>query len=161
MPVFATLFAVMALSSMGLPGLNGFIGEFLILIGAFEWNPVYTYWAVWGIVLAAAYLLWLFQRVMLGEVKDDEIASLKDLNLREAMTLIPLAILAVWMGLYPTPILKALEPPVNAIVARVDPDYFEGSDIVPPPLPSIPAASTADLEPDTEQEPLAALPEGN
>ena len=55
MPVFATLFAFMALSSMGLPGLNGFVGEFLILIGAFEWNPVYTYWSVWGIVLAAAY----------------------------------------------------------------------------------------------------------
>jgi NADH-quinone oxidoreductase subunit M len=161
MPVFATLFAVMALSSMGLPGLNGFIGEFLILIGAFEWNPVYTYWAVWGIVLAAAYLLWLFQRVILGEVKDDEIAALKDLNFREAMTLIPLAILAVWMGLYPTPILKALEPPVNAIVARVDPDYFEGSDIVPPPLPSIPEASTAELEPETDPEPLAALPDGN
>jgi len=160
MPVFATLFAIMALSSMGLPGLNGFIGEFLILIGSFEWNPVYTYWAVWGIVLGAAYLLWLFQRVMFGEVKDDKIAALSDLNLREIATLVPLAILAVWMGLAPNAVLKTIEPPVNAIIARVAPGYFDGSDITPPPLPSIPQPQmAADIEPAPTVGPLAALPE--
>ncbi len=170
MPVFATLFAIMALSSMGLPGLNGFIGEFLILIGSFEWNPVYTYWAVWGIVLGAAYLLWLFQRVMFGEVKDDKIAALNDLNLREIVTLVPLAVLAVWMGLAPNAVLKTIEPPVNAIIERVHPGYFDGSDITPPPLPSIPAARVAaDIELEPGEEPLAAasqvapqgLPEGD
>ena len=161
MPVFATLFAIMALSSMGLPGLNGFIGEFLILIGSFEWNPVYTYWAVWGIVLGAAYLLWLFQRVMFGEVKDDKIAALSDLNLREIATLVPLAVLAVWMGLAPNAVLKTIEPPVNAIIERVHPGYFEGSDITPPPLPSIPGPElAADTEPEPVEEPLAALTEG-
>jgi len=160
MPVFATLFAIMALSSMGLPGLNGFIGEFLILIGSFEWNPVYTYWAVWGIVLGAAYLLWLFQRVMFGEVKDDKIAALSDLNLREIATLLPLAVLAVWMGLAPNAVLKTIEPPVNAIIERVRPGYFEGSDITPPPLPSIPGPEiAADTEPEPAAEPLAALTE--
>ncbi len=140
MPVFATLFAILALSSMGLPGLNGFIGEFLILIGSFEWNPVYTYWAVWGIVLAAAYLLWLYQRVMFGELKSDKLAALQDLNLREVMTLLPLALLAVWMGLYPQPLLRTLEPPVNAIIERVHPGYFAGTDVSPPALPSADAA---------------------
>ncbi len=149
MPVFATLFAIMALSSMGLPGLNGFIGEFLILVGAFEWNPVYAYWAVWGIVLAAAYLLWLYQRVMLGEVKNEQIASLRDLNLREAMTLVPLVLLALWLGLYPKPVLRTLEPPVNAIIERVQPGYFAGSDITPPALPSLAGIRTADGPPAT------------
>lgn len=157
MPVFATLFAILAFSSMGLPGLGGFIGEFLILIGAFEWNPVYTYWAVWGIVLGAAYLLWLFQRVMFGEVKDDKIAALRDLNLREIATLLPLAVLAVWMGLAPNAVLKTIEPPVNAIIERVHPGYFDGSDITPPPLPSIPEPEmAADIEPEPAAEPLAA-----
>ncbi len=161
MPVFATLFAILALSSMGLPGLNGFIGEFLILIGSFEWNPVYTYWAVWGIVLGAAYLLWLFQRVMFGEVKDDKIAALSDLNLREIATLLPLAVLAVWMGLAPNAVLKTIEPPVNAIIERVKPGYFEGSDITPPPLPSIPGPEiAADTELEPIEEPLASLTEG-
>ncbi len=154
MPVFATLFAVIALSSMGLPGLNGFIGEFLILVGAFEWNPVYAYWSIWGIVLAAAYLLWLYQRVMFGEVKNDEIAGLRDLNLREAMTLVPLVLLALWMGLYPKPILETLEPPVNAIIERVQPGYFADSDIVAPALPSIDPPQTA-AAPRPDGEPVA------
>jgi len=166
MPVYATLFAIMALSSMGLPGLNGFVGEFLILVGAFEHNPVWVYWSVWGIVLAAAYLLWLYQRVMLGEIRNDKIAALKDLNLREVMTLLPLALAALWLGLYPSPLLRVLEPPVNAIIARVQPDYFAGTEVTPPSLPSMGAleareASLADLHPatiePTDDEALAAV----
>ena len=163
MPVFTVLFAIIMLSSMGLPGLNGFVGEFLILIGAFEWNPVYAYWSVWGIVLAAAYLLWLFQRVMFGEVKDDKIAGLNDLSLREVTTLVPLVLLAVWMGLYPTPVLNTLEPPVNAIVERVKPGYFEGSGIPTPALPSLEALRMSDgIDPARIEEPVAqAETEGN
>jgi NADH-quinone oxidoreductase subunit M len=136
MPVFATLFAIIMLASLGMPTLNGFIGEFLVLAGTFQQNSHYAYFAVWGVVLAAAYLLWLYQRVMLGEVKDDQIAGLKDLNLREAMTLIPLVIAAIVMGLYPKPFLNAIEAPVNAIVARVRPDYFESTGMTPPSLPT-------------------------
>jgi NADH-quinone oxidoreductase subunit M len=149
MPVYAVLFAIIMLSSLGLPTLNGFIGEFLVMTGTFQVNPTYAYFAVWGIVLAAAYLLWLYQRVMLGDPKDDEIKALPDLNLREAMTLIPLCLLAIWMGLYPKPILRTIEPAVNAIVHRVNPDYFNDSDIVPPPLPSLEAiglGGSADTE---------------
>ena len=136
MPVYATLFAILAFASLGMPTLNGFIGEFLVLAGTFQESHLYAFFAVWGVVLAAAYLLWLFQRVMLGEVEDDEIAGLKDLNLREAMTLIPLVIMAIVMGVYPKPFLEMIEQPVNAIIARVRPDYFDGTGVIPPPLPS-------------------------
>ena len=77
---------------------------------------------------------------MLGDVKDDEIAALPDLNLREAMTLIPLVVMAIVMGIYPKPFLEMIEQPVNAIVARVDPSYFEGTGITPPPLPTTTAS---------------------
>ena len=147
MPIYAALFAIIALSSMGLPGLNGFIGEFLVLVGAFQANRVWVYWAVWGVVLAAAYLLWLYQRVMFGDVKDEEIRALPDLNLRESMTLIPLVIMAVWLGIYPKPFLKILEPPVNAIIERVSPGYFAETGMEIPALPSLDNLSVdADVE---------------
>ena len=145
MPVFATCFAIIMLASLGMPTLNGFIGEFLVLASAFEENPRYAYFAVWGVVLAAGYLLWLYQRVMLGEVKDDEIKGLSDLNFREAMTLVPLVIMTIWMGVYPKPFLEMIEQPVNAIVARVRPDYFEGTGVTPPPLPISPDSQNVAL----------------
>ena len=143
MPVYATMFAIIAFASLGMPTLNGFIGEFLVLAGTFQESHQYAFFAVWGVVLAAAYLLWLYQRVMLGEVKDDEIAGLKDLNLRESMTLIPLVIMAIVMGVYPKPFLKMIEEPVNAIIERVRPGYFDGSGVTPLPLPSTPGTAAA------------------
>ena len=143
MPVYATMFAIIAFASLGMPTLNGFIGEFLVLAGTFQESHQYAFFAVWGVVLAAAYLLWLYQRVMLGEVKDDEIAGLKDLNLRESMTLIPLVIIAIVMGVYPKPFLEMIEEPVNAIVERVRPGYFDGSGVTPLPLPSTPGTAAA------------------
>ena len=145
MPVYATLFAIIMLASLGLPTLNGFIGEFLVLASAFQENPYYAYFAVWGVVLAAAYLLWLYQRVMLGEVNDDEIAGLRDLNPRELATLVPLVIMAIWMGCYPKPFLGMIEQPVNAIVAKVRPDYFDGTGVTPLPLPMSPDVQTTAL----------------
>jgi NADH-quinone oxidoreductase subunit M len=142
MPVYATMFAIIAFASLGMPTLNGFIGEFLVLAGTFQENPNYAYFAVWGVVLAAAYLLWLYQRVMLGEIKDDQIAALPDLNLREMATLVPLVIMAIVMGIYPKPFLEMIEQPVDAIVARVRPEYFDGTGITPPPLP-LPASPGA------------------
>ncbi len=157
MPVFATLFAIIALASLGMPTLNGFIGEFLVLAGTFQESHQYAFFAVWGVVLAAAYLLWLYQRVMLGEIKDETIAGLQDLNIREAATLIPLVIAAIVMGLYPKPFLEMIEEPVNAIVARVRPGYFEGTGVTPPPLPTTEGAMASMRA--RSGEPLASLEE--
>jgi NADH-quinone oxidoreductase subunit M len=120
MPIYATLFAITMLSSIGLPGLNGFIGEFLILVGAFNVNWAWALFAVSGIVLGAAYMLWLFQRTMFGVVTHEHNRGLSDLNFREAMTLIPLVIMFFWIGIYPVPFLKAMEPSVEKVLARLE-----------------------------------------
>jgi len=124
MPVYATLFMIVMLSSIGLPLLNGFIGEFTILQGAFEVNWRWAAWAVLGIVLGAAYMLWLYQRTMFGTCDNPKNQVLKDLNFREIMTLVPLVLWAFWIGLYPKPYFKVLEQPVAAIVQRVNPTLF-------------------------------------
>jgi NADH-quinone oxidoreductase subunit M len=139
MPVYATLFMIVMLSSIGLPLLNGFIGEFTILQGAFEANWRWAAWAVSGIVLGAAYMLWLYQRTMFGPVDNPKNQELKDLNLREIMTLVPLIIWAFWIGLYPKPYFDVLREPVKAIVMSVHPDYYQGqpaSATAPPVTPS-------------------------
>ncbi len=120
MPIYATLFAIVMFSSIGLPGLNGFVGEFLILVGAFHVDWRWAAFAVTGIVLGAAYMLWLYQRTMFGVVTHPENRHLLDLNFREAMTLIPIVIMCFWIGLYPVPFLKAMEPSVQKMVARLD-----------------------------------------
>ena len=124
MPVYATLFMIVMMSSLGLPTLNGFIGEFTILQGAFEENKYWAALAVLGIVLGAAYLLWLYQRTMFGKVENPKNEKLKDLNFREVMTLVPLIVWAFWIGLYPKPFFHVLEKPVANIVQRVRPDYY-------------------------------------
>ncbi|HWP85974.1 MAG TPA: NADH-quinone oxidoreductase subunit M, partial [Terriglobia bacterium] len=124
MPVYATLFLIMAMSSLGLPTLNGFIGEFVILQGAFEENKLWAAIGVSGIVLGAAYLLWLYQRTMFGTLDNPKNKTLKDVNFREFMTLLPLVIVAFWIGLYPKPFFRILEKPVEKIVMRVRPDYY-------------------------------------
>jgi NADH-quinone oxidoreductase subunit M len=127
MPVYATIFLIMTLSSIGMPGLNGFIGEFLILQGVFAAPDLWIYaaLAVIGIVLGAAYMLWLYQRVMFGKIENPANKALKDLSLREVATFVPLIILAFWIGIYPTYFTKYLDEPVQAIVERVRSDYFE------------------------------------
>jgi NADH-quinone oxidoreductase subunit M len=126
MPVYATIFLIMTLSSIGMPTLNGFIGEFMILQGVFA-DTTYRLWAVWGavgIVLGAAYMLWLYQRVMFGKLDQPENQSLSDLSGRELATFVPLIILAFWIGLYPKTFLDYLHEPVNRIVERVRPSEF-------------------------------------
>jgi NADH-quinone oxidoreductase subunit M len=119
MPVYATLFAIIMLSSMGLPGLNGFIGEFLILVGAFQVSYVWAAFAVSGIVLGAAYMLWLYQRTMFGALENPKNATLQDLSPREMTTLVPIVIMCFWIGLYPTPFLSRMEASVNSVLARI------------------------------------------
>jgi NADH-quinone oxidoreductase subunit M len=123
MPVYATITMIMFLSSMGLPLLNGFIGEFTILQGAFTENKVWAAWAVLGVVLAAAYLLWLYQRVFFGKVTNPKNEKLADLTPREVACFVPLVVLAFAIGLYPKPLFQILEQPVNQLVQTVRPGY--------------------------------------
>jgi NADH-quinone oxidoreductase subunit M len=123
MPVYATITMIMFLSSMGLPLLNGFVGEFTILQGTFMENRMWAAWAVLGVILAAAYLLWLYQRVFFGTVTNPKNEKLIDLTPREILTFAPLVIMAFWIGLYPKPFFEILEQPVNQLVMTVRPDY--------------------------------------
>jgi NADH-quinone oxidoreductase subunit M len=129
MPLYATVFLIMTLSSIGMPGLNGFIGEFFILQGTFAAPGLWIYaaLAVVGIVLGAAYMLWLYQRVMFGKLENPSNKALPDLSLRELATFVPLIILAFWIGIYPSFFTKYLDQPVNSIVERVRPDYFKSN----------------------------------
>jgi NADH-quinone oxidoreductase subunit M len=124
MPNFAALYMIVSLSSLGLPLLNGFIGEFIILRGVFEVSHTWAVWAVTGIVLGAAYLLWLYQRVMFGPITNPVNANLPDLNLREYATLVPLILWAFWIGIYPKPFFHYLDKPVERIVRQVTPNYY-------------------------------------
>ena len=123
MPVYAAIFLVMTMSSIGLPTLNGFIGEVLILQGIFVVSKTWTFFAASGIVLGAAYMLWLYQRTMFGTVNNPKNENLPDVSLREFATFAPLLLLAVWIGLYPKPFLDRLETSVDRVMMRVNADY--------------------------------------
>jgi NADH-quinone oxidoreductase subunit M len=129
MPVYATITLIVFLASMGLPLLNGFVGEAMILLGAFAANKVWAYWAVSGVVLGAAYLLWLYQRVFWGKITHEENEHLADLNGRELATLLPLVALCFWIGIYPKPVLDFLHVPLARVAATVQPAKF-GADAV-------------------------------
>jgi len=120
MPIYATLFAIIMFASMGLPGLNGFIGEFLILIGVFQVRWWWGAFAVTGMILGAAYMLWLYQRTMFGEITKDENKTLPDLDGREIATLLPIIAFCFWIGLYPAPFLKAMEVSVANVIQTVE-----------------------------------------
>src|ERR1044072_3981334 len=124
MPRFAIVFAFAMLSSAGLPLLNGFVGEFTILQGAFEANRVWAAFAVTGVILGAAYLLWLYPRTMLGQVTNGKNLTIPDMNFRELAVFAPLIAWAIWIGLYPKPYFEILQRPVAQIVERVRPGYF-------------------------------------
>jgi len=120
MPIFTTFFAITMFSSIGLPGLNGFIGEFLILVGAFQYNKIYAGISVIGVILGAAYMLWLFQRIILGPTDKPENKILQDLNAREILYMAPLLILMFWIGLYPKPFIEIITPVTNNIIQMVN-----------------------------------------
>ena len=109
MPKFAIIFAFAMLSSAGLPLLNGFVGEFTILQGAFEANRIWAAFAVSGVILGAAYLLWLYQRTMLGQVTNGKNLTIPDMSLREIATFVPLIAWAIWIGIYPKPYFDILQ----------------------------------------------------
>ncbi|MEZ5139460.1 MAG: NADH-quinone oxidoreductase subunit M [Acidimicrobiales bacterium] len=137
-PLLAAMFTIVMLSSIGLPGLNGFVGEFLILLGSFLTYRWWTLVAVTGVILAALYLLWAYQRVFHG-TPDEANAKIRDLKLTEGLVLAPMIVLIVVMGVYPKPFLERIEPAVTRLVEHVEAnsDYVqptvatEGEDIVP------------------------------
>jgi NADH-quinone oxidoreductase subunit M len=121
MPVFATLFLIVTLSSIGLPGLNGFIGEFLSMLGAFQAHWIYGVVASIGVILAAVYMLWMFQRVMYGEITHEENEKLSDINTRELICLLPILFFIVWIGVYPGTFLEKMEPSIQHLLEQVEP----------------------------------------
>jgi NADH-quinone oxidoreductase subunit M len=147
MPVYATYFLIMALSSMGLPLLNGFIGEFTILQGAFAKSFWWAFFAATGIVLGAAYLLWLYQRVFFGEITNPANAKLADLTAREQLTLIPLVLAAFWIGLYPKPMFDVLRVPSEKIVAAVGGRVLEDPALAKKVPAGAPASAAAGMSP--------------
>ena len=120
MPVFATIFMIVTFSSVGLPGTNGFVGEFLILVGAFESElRVFTVFATTGVILAAVYMLWMFQRVMMGKVTNPKNEELKDLSAREVIIMLPLILFIFWIGFYPNTFLEKMNPSIDNLINQV------------------------------------------
>ena len=121
MPIYGALTLIVTLSSMGLPGLNGFVGEFSILLGAFGseaiGSPLYAGFAAAGVIMAAIYMLYMFQKLFLGPLDKEENKVVKDINLREILTLVPLVIFIFWIGLYPKPFFNLIGPSVDKLVA--------------------------------------------
>jgi NADH-quinone oxidoreductase subunit M len=118
-PRLVAVFLIVTLSSIGLPGLNGFVGEFLILVGAFRWEPRFAAFAATGVILSAAYMLWMFQRVNYGSITNDENRSLPDLRPREYAAIVPIVVMTVVMGVLPNLFLRPIEPSVNRMIERV------------------------------------------
>ncbi|HEX6188206.1 MAG TPA: NADH-quinone oxidoreductase subunit M [Pyrinomonadaceae bacterium] len=123
MPGYSAVFLVMTMTAIGLPLLAVFISEFLALRGAFEANPWWAGWAALGIILNAGYMLWLYQRMFFGEVTNEKNKLLPDLSGREWAYMMPLVLMSLWIGIYPSPFIRYIERPVNAIVKQIRPDY--------------------------------------
>ena len=119
-PMFAAMLTFVSLSSIGLPGTNGFVGEFLVLIGSFRTYPVLTIIATTGVIFAAVYLLWAIQRILFNPLDKPESAHMPDLNRRELALLIPLVAAIIWLGVYPAPVLRRMEGSAQLLVNRVE-----------------------------------------
>jgi NADH-quinone oxidoreductase subunit M len=125
LPVFSTIFMIVTFSSIGLPMLNGFVGEFLILLGAFKANVTFAVIATSGVILSAVYMLWVYQRVIFGEVTNPKNKKLADLDFREKLILVPLVVLIFWMGIYSESFLRRMDGSVNQVL-----QHFRSSAVV-------------------------------
>jgi NADH-quinone oxidoreductase subunit M len=119
MPVFAALFMLFAMANAGLPGTSGFVGEFVVIMGAMKVSFWYAFTAAVTLILGAAYTLWMYKRVIFGDIANPHVAELKDINLREFLVLGALAVVVLFMGLYPNPFAEVLHVPVNDILTHV------------------------------------------
>jgi NADH-quinone oxidoreductase subunit M len=153
MPVYAAFFGIVTMSSIGLPLLNGFVGEFLILVGVFLDRPLVAVVATSGVVLAAAYMLWMYRRVMFGPVEHAENRSLIDLSLREKGVMFAMLIPIFWIGIYPEPFLRRIEPSVIELLRQVD-----VSDQRAVEAAEGPAEEPAGAEATSAEEPAGAAP---
>jgi NADH-quinone oxidoreductase subunit M len=125
-PLFATLLTIVSLSSIGVPGTNGFVGEFLVLVGAFKTQPVLAVIAGTAVIFAAAYLLWAIQRILFNPLDKPENAHIPDLNRRELALMVPLIACIVWLGVYPTPVLRRMEVAATRFVQLVESRAYRG-----------------------------------
>ena len=137
-PFFAAVFTVVMLSSIGLPGLNGFVGEFLVLLGTFVTARWWVVVATVGVILAAIYLLWAYQRVFHGRAEGAN-ATFPEMTMRERVIMAPLVVLIVGLGVYPKPVLDRIAPAVDQLVAHIE----DHSDFEPPGVPAVPAVAVA------------------
>jgi NADH-quinone oxidoreductase subunit M len=145
MPWFAVMFMIMTLSSIGMPLIpgNGFTGEWTILVGAFGLSTkVWAILGATGLVLGATYMLWLYQRTMFGPLDNEANRGLSDLSLRELATLLPLVVLAFWIGIRPEPFFRVLDEPVQRLVRQVDKTYEYPHEIAFEAAPAAPNATT-------------------
>jgi len=141
MPVFATIFLIVTFSSIGLPGTNGFVGEILVLVGAFESSlRWYAVVASTGVILSAVYMLWMFQRVMFGKLDNPKNQKLQDLNAREIALMVPLIFLIFFMGLYPAPFISTMAPALDKVIkqSRLEPATAAVQPVVAPVMPAMP-----------------------
>lgn len=120
LPKYSAVFVIVVLASVGLPGLNGFVGEFLILVGSFITYPIAVVVATFGVVLAAVYLLWMVERVFFGALDKEENRNLPDLVNREWVSVVPIILLIVWLGVYPQPVLEKIEPSVDNLIQQFE-----------------------------------------
>jgi NADH-quinone oxidoreductase subunit M len=126
MPRYAVVFMVMMLASVGLPGTSGFVGEFLILIGAFQDNTWVALLATTGIILGAAYMLWLYRRVVFGKITRDDVKGMLDLSPREVAIFAPLVLVVLWMGIYPSSFLSVISVSVEALIQNYQTALTDG-----------------------------------
>ena len=145
-PLFAAILTFVSLSSIGLPGTNGFVGEFLVLIGSFRSEPYFALVATLGVIFAAAYLLWAIQRILFNALDKPQNATLRDLNWRELSLLAPLIVTILWLGVYPAPILRRTQLSAVTVVQQVEqppgPPHATGPTriaVAPPHGPSAPS----------------------
>ena len=120
MPAYALVFMIFALASVGLPGTSGFIGEFLVLVGAFQVNTWLALLIGTGMILGVAYMLYLYRRVIFGRLVREDLFQILDLNLREKMVFAPLILLVIWMGIYPQPVLNIMDASVKNLITKYE-----------------------------------------
>jgi len=119
-PVLASVFLIVTLSSIGLPGLNGFVGEVLVLAGSFVRNKTYAAFAATGMILGAVYMLWMYQRVFLGKVTNPANSEMTDIGMREKLLLLPILLVMLWIGVYSEPFLRRMEPSLRLVQERIE-----------------------------------------
>jgi NADH-quinone oxidoreductase subunit M len=137
MPIYSAVFMVFMLASIGLPATSGFVGEFLIFIGIFQVNTWVAMLGLIGVILGAAYMLWLYRRVVFGELTKENLKTIKDLNWREISYFAPLIILALFMGIYPKPFLDVLHVSVENLVEQTRMARAGGADVVADLMPDV------------------------